>query len=208
MRGSGQRLTAVASLLVCLMAAALLLFYGAGEEGLRSVIRNTARTSLLLFLAGFAGPALAAIRPGRATRRLAGRQSHLFAAFAASHLVHAAAIFTLAWQTGGASLEGRGAHELAAGGLVYLFILAAAAPASARAARWLASHPKVGAARTVGLYLIWLTFADSYGGRAARSAAYAPFAIALLAALALRLLAALKRHTRTPDPVRAGAPAA
>lgn len=200
----GWRLTAVAALCVCLMTAALLLFYGAGEAGLRSAIRNTARTSFVLFLAGFTGPALAALRPALAVRRLAARQSHLFAAFAASHLVHAAAIFALAWQTRGASMEGRGAHELAAGGLVYLCILASAAPAFPRAARWLASHAKARVARTAGLYLVWLTFADSYGGRAARSIFYAPFALALLAALALRLLAATAR--RAADPSRPGAP--
>jgi sulfoxide reductase heme-binding subunit YedZ len=178
----GWRLTAAATLLVCLMTAALLAFYGAGEEGLRSVIRNTARTSFVLFIAGFVGPALAALRPARLTRRLAAEQPHLFASFAASHLVHAAAIFALAWQTRGASLEDRGAAIVAAGGLVYLCILAAAAPAFSSAAR------------TVGLYLVWLTFADSYGGRAASSFFYVPFALVLLSALALRLLAALKRR--------------
>ena len=191
------------------MAAALLVSYGAGEEGLRSAIRNTARTSFVLFLAGFAGPALATLRPARATRRLAARQPYLFAAFAASHLLHAAAIFTLAWQTGGASLEDRGAAVVAGGGFVYLCILAAAAPASARAARWLAARPKADAARTVGLYLVWLTFADSYGGRAVESIFYAPFALALLVALALRLAAALKRRAaHAPEAARARAPAA
>jgi hypothetical protein len=181
------------------MTAALLVFYGAGEEGLRSVIRNTARTSFALFVAGFAGPALAALWPARSTRRLAAGQSYLFAAFAASHLVHAAAIFTLAWQTGGASLGDRDAAVVAAGGLVYLFILAAALPAFPRARLWLASHPKAGAARAVGLYLVWLTFADSYGGRAARSLLYVPFALVLLAALALRLVAAVKRRAVAPS---------
>lgn len=205
----GWRLTAAAALTVCLMTAALLVFYGAGEDGLRSVIRNTARTSFVLFLAGFVGPALAALRPARATRRLAAEQSHLFAGLAASHLVHAAAIFTLAWQTRGASLEDRGVAVIAGGGFVYLCILAAAVPASARAARWLAAHPKADGARAVGLYLVWLTFADSYGGRAVRSIFYAPFALALLAALALRLLAALKRRAaHAPDAARADAPAA
>lgn len=205
----GRRLTIVAALAVCLMMAALLAFYGAAEDGLRSVIRNTARTSLALFLAGFAGPALATLWPARATQRLAASQPHLFAAFAASHLVHAAAIFTLAWQTRGASLEDRGAAVVAAGGFVYLGILAAAAPASARAARWLAAHPKAGSARTAGLYLVWLTFADSYGGRAAQSLFYAPFALALLAALALRFLAALNRRAaRAPDAPTDPAPAA
>ena len=191
------------------MTGALLLFYGAAEDGLRSVIRNTARTSFVLFIAGFAGPALATLWPARATRRLAARQSHLFAGLAASHLVHAAAIFTLAWQTRGASLEDRGAAVIAAGGFVYLCILAAAAPASARAARWLAAHPRADAARTVGLYLVWLTFADSYGGRAVQSIFYAPFALALIAALALRACAALKRRAaHAPGDARADAPAA
>jgi sulfoxide reductase heme-binding subunit YedZ len=203
---SGRRLIAFAALAVCLMTAALLLSHGAGEAGLRSVIRNTARTSFILFLAGFAGPALAALWPARPTRRLAALEPHLFASFAASHLVHAAAIFTLAWQTRGASLEDRGALVIVAGGLVYLCILAAAAPAGAPGARGRAARPRARAARTVGLYLVWLTFADSYGGRAARSVFYLPFALALLAALALRLLAALKR--RAPGPARAGAPAA
>lgn len=207
---SGWRLAAGAALAVCLMTAALLVFYGTGEDGLRSVIRNTARTSFVLFIAGFVGPALAALWPTRAARRFAAEQPHLFASFAASHLVHAAAIFTLAWQTGGASLGDRDVLVIAAGGLVYLCILAAAVPASARAARWLASHPKISAARTVGLYLVWLTFADSYGGRAARSLFYVPFALVLLAALALRLLAALKRRdaAAAPDAARADAPAA
>lgn len=205
----GWRLTAAAALTVCLMTAALLAFYGAGEDGLRSVIRNTARTSFALFLAGFVGPALATLRPARATRRLAARQSHLFAGLAASHLVHAAAIFTLAWQTRGASLEGRDLHTLAAGGLVYLCILAAAAPASATAARWLASRPKARAARAAGLYLVLLTFAGAYGGRAADSLFYAPFALALIVALTLRLVAALKRRTaHAPEAARADAPAA
>jgi sulfoxide reductase heme-binding subunit YedZ len=207
-RPSGWRLVGVATLLVCLMTAALLLYYGAGEDGLPSVIRNTARTSFILFLAGFVGPALAALRPARAMRRLAAEQSHLFAAFAASHLVHAVAIFTLAWRTGGASLEGRPPAIVAAGGLVYLCILAAAAPAFSRAARWLAARPKLSSARTVGLYLVWLTFADSYGGRAVRSIFYVPFALALLAALALRLIPALKRRVPAHDSARADAPAA
>ena len=204
----GWRLTAGAALLVCLMTAALLFFYGAGEEGLRSVIRNTARTSFVLFLAGFSARALATLWPARATRRLAARQPYLFAAFAASHLLHAAAIFTLAWQSGGASLEDRGAAVVAGGGFVYLCILAAAAPASARGARWLAAHPKAGAARTAGLYLVWLTFADSYGGRAVQSIFYAPFALALVVAVALRAFAALKRRADAPDAARADARAA
>lgn len=205
----GRRLTIVAAALVCLMTAALLLFYGAGEDGLRSVIRNTARTSFALFVAGFAAPALARLRPARLTLRLADAQPHLFAAFAASHLVHAAAIFTLAWQTRGASLEDRGAAVIIAGGLVYLCILAAALPASARAARWLATRPRARAARTFGLYLVWLTFADSYGGRAVGSLFYVPFALVLLAALALRLLAAVKRRAdAAPHTACADAPAA
>ena len=208
-RRRGWRLAGLATLSVSLMAAGLLIFYGAGEEGLRLVIRNTARTSFVLFVAGFAAPALAALLPHRLTTGLRENQSYLFAAFAASHLLHAAAIFTLARQTGGASLEGRSPAEIASGGFVYLFIAVAAAPAFPRAARRFGSSASAHAVRTAGLYLIWLTFLNSYGGRVAEGELfYLPFAAVLFAALALRLLAPSPSRSAEPDGARAGSPTA
>ena len=200
----GWRLSALATLGVCATVAGLLIFYGAGEAGLRAVIRATARTSFLFFVAGFVAPALLSLRPARPTRWLAVNQSHLFASFAASHLIHAAAIFTLAWQTRGASLEGRSLPEIVAGGFVYLYVLVLAAPAFPAVARWFESRPRARTLRTFGLFAVWLTFMNSYGPRAAASLFYAPFALALVAALALWLHASL-RAADAPEKARADA---
>jgi hypothetical protein len=43
------------------------------------------------------------------------------------------------------------------------------------------------------MYYVWIVFMSSYGGRAFRSPAYVPFALALVAALGLRLYASLRR---------------
>lgn len=209
-RPAGWRLTICAAAIVCVTCAGLLAAHGAGEEGLRSIIRATARTSVALFLAGFVAPALDALRPARWTRRLRANRAHLFAAFAASHLVHAAAILALARETNGASLADRSPAVVALGGLVYLFILYAGATACAPVAAWVGRRAWARTLHAAGLYAVWLTFFNSYGGRAVEGDLfYAPFAAALVAALALDLLAARPRGKSRPrERVRADAPAA
>jgi hypothetical protein len=210
-RPAGWRLTICAAALVCLLSACLLAAHGAGEEGWRSIIRATARTSVALFLAAFAAPAIDALRPSRWTRRLRANRAHLFAAFAASHLVHAAAIVALARQTNGASLADRSPSVVAFGGLVYLFILYAGAMACAPFAAWAGRRAWAQTLHAAGLYAIWLTFFNSYGGRAVKGDFfYAPFAVLLVAALALDVLAARppRGKSRPRERARADAPAA
>jgi hypothetical protein len=180
------------------LAAGLLLAHGAGEEGLRACIRNTARTSFALFLAAFAAPALDALRPARWTRWLRENAPHLFAAFAASHLFHAAAIFALARRTNGASLADRPSAEIAAGGVVYLFILLAALTAFPAFAAWVGRRAWARLTLAFGLHVIWLTFLNSYGERAAGELFYLPFAALLVAALLANLLAAVTRRKPRP----------
>ena len=207
----GWRLTACAAAAVCLMVACLLAAYGAGEEGLSSVIRATARTSFALFLPAFVAPAVDVLRPARWTRWLSENRAHLFAAFAASHLVHAAAIFTLARATGGASLADRSTAIIAAGGLVYLPIIFAGATAFAPVAEWARGRAWARLFLAFGLYAIWLTFLNSYGGRVVDGQLFfLPFAALLVAALALRIAATLsrKRKLLPREGARADAPTA
>ena len=206
----GWRLTACAAAAVCVTAACLLAAYGAGEQGLSSIIRATARTSFALFLPAFAAPALGVLRPARWTRWLCENRAHLFAAFAASHILHAAAIFTLARMTGGASLADRSTAIIAAGGLVYLPILFAGATAFAPVAAWVRRRARARFLLALGLYAVLFTFLDSYGGRVLEGRLFfLPFAALLVAALALDLLAApARRKSLRRDGVRADAPAA
>jgi hypothetical protein len=192
----GWTLVGCAALAVALMCAALVAAHGRGEQGLRAVVRNTARTSLLFFLGAFVAPALHSLRRSRAGLWLNDNQPYLYASLAASHLVHAAAIFALAAATRGASLAGRGATTILGGAAAYLFIALAAAPAFPRAAAFVESRWRVGAVRDFGLYYVWAIFMSSYGGRAAQSSFYKPFAFALVAAFALRVFALRRAQAR------------
>jgi sulfoxide reductase heme-binding subunit YedZ len=178
------------------MCAALLVAYGFDEAGWRSVVRNTARTSALFFVCAFVARALNSSWQTRAARWLAQRQPYLFASFTASHIIHAAAISALASVTRGESLEGKGA-TIFVGGLAYVFMVAICASSFGRTSTtWVESHAYARTLRAVGLYLIWSIFLISFAGRAVQSTPYALAALAMLAALALRLAAVIVRRAR------------
>ena len=61
-------------------------------DGVRMVIRFTARTSLVLFCLAFSAAALARLWPNAWTRWLRRNRRYLGVSFAASHAIHAVAI--------------------------------------------------------------------------------------------------------------------
>src|SRR5471032_761018 len=65
-------------------------------EGIRMVIRFTARTSLLLFCLAFGAGALARLWPNAWTRWQRRNRRQLGVSFAASHFIHAIAIVLFA----------------------------------------------------------------------------------------------------------------
>ena len=89
---NGWRLTGVLSLLLAAMALYLLSAQGWDAEGIRLVIRATARTSLVLFALAFTAGAMVELLPSEATRWQRGNRRYLGVSFAVSHLIHAAAI--------------------------------------------------------------------------------------------------------------------
>jgi hypothetical protein len=190
---AGRTLVFACAVGVVLMCAALIATYGMGEAGLRSAVRNTARTSALLFTCAFVARALGSLWRTRATRWLAENQPYLFASFTTSHVVHLIVIFALAAATRGASLSGRGT-TIVGGGLAYVFMFAICATSFGGAAAWVESRRFARTLRAFGFYLIWSIFMLSFAGRAVQSASYVPVAAALVAALALRVMAALSRR--------------
>ena len=202
---AGRRLFGLLTLAVALVCLALLAAGGAGEAGLRSVVRNTARTSAVLFTLAFVARPLRALWRTRASLWLAAREPYFFASFAASHVMHAAALAALAFATGGDALDGR-ASTLAVGGLAYAFVLAIAFSSFGRRAEWVESRGWARTLRAVGLYLIWSIFMLSFAGRALQSAAYRPAAALLFAALCVRVAAAISRRaSRRAAPASAAA---
>src|SRR5205814_5332662 len=92
----GWRLFALLSLtlaVLCIWIASMRQFE---VDGVRMVIRFTARTSLLLFCLAFSAAALARLWPNAWTQWLRRNRRYLGVTFAASHAIHAVAIAAFA----------------------------------------------------------------------------------------------------------------
>lgn len=174
---------------IATMVAALLAVAGTGEAGLRLVIRGTARTSVVLFTLAFVASALARTWPSPASRWLLANRRYLGVSFAVSHLAHLLAIIQLTgWSVRGFFAQAGVVLGLL-GGFGYLFIAAMAATSFDRSAAWLGAR-RWQRLHTTGVYYLWGIFFVTFAPRApAAPLLYGPFALALLAALALRLRA-------------------
>lgn len=79
---------------VLAMSALILALNPNPAEAMRSVIRATARSSFVLFLATFVASSLATLVPNDFTRALVRERRYIGLSFAFSHLVHLGAIFS------------------------------------------------------------------------------------------------------------------
>lgn len=172
---------------------------GFSEAAIRSIVRGTAKLSVLLFLSAFAASSLRAFWPNDVTTWLLQNRRYIGVSFALSHFTHLAALVGLAVAFPHPFVDDLRPITLVGGGLAYAFITAMtitsfSAPRRAIGAKaWTVLH-------TVGGYYIWTIFLNSYLSRAMRDLEYAPFAIALLAVLTLRIVHAIKRRTPiTPE---------
>jgi hypothetical protein len=155
--------------------AALVAVHGAGEPGVREIIRWTARTSLLLLCTALAAEGLAIRLPAQVSR------SELLRGLALSHAVHGVAEAVLAVLLDGQNLLERGSPVLVlGGGLAYVFIFFGALKPQARLT-------------SVGLVWNWGVFMVSYGTRALRAPVPYGFAVGLLVlAMLVRIVGGLR----------------
>ncbi|MBH5369701.1 hypothetical protein [Bradyrhizobium glycinis] len=190
----GWRLLAV----LCLSLVALSLWIASMRqfevEGVRMVIRFTARSSLLLFCLAFSAAALARLWPNAWTRWQKRNRRYLGLSFAVSHAIHAAAIVTYARMDPAGFAEATSAASYIFGGIGYGFIIAMSATSFDRTAvligprAWRALH-------LVGGYYLWFQFMVSFGKRVPTMPLYAAFLLPLLIVMALRMIA-MARHPR------------
>lgn len=191
MRFRGWAITGWITLGILVLNALLLLVFGWNEEGLRVVVRSTARSSVLLFALAFSASSLYLLRPSRSAGWLLKNRRYLGVAFAASHFVHADALLALATVSERFVNEELNAVTLVGGGLAYAFIAAMAATSTDRTAAWLTPR-NWKRLHTVGGYWVWAIFAQSYIPRVAVEPGYAPLALLVLGILGLRLGVRLK----------------
>jgi len=196
---NGWRLTGVLSLLLAAMALYFLGVSGGDADGIRLVIRATARTSLVLFVLAFTASAMVELLPSDATSWQRRNRRYLGVSFAVSHFIHLAAIVSLAvvdkvlfWK-----LTNLGTIVLA--GAAYLFIAAMAATSFDRSAAWLGPR-KWRLLHLVGGWYIWISFAVAIGKRVPLDRFYWPMAALILAAGLVRLAAMWRRNRRRIAP--------
>ena len=184
----GWRLFGVLTLILMLLCVWIAGMRGFEAEGMRMVIRFTARTSLVLFCLAFAAAALARLRLNGWTRWLRRNRRYLGVTFAASHGLHALAIVVFARLDPAGFAAATNLASCVFGGIGYAFIVAMTATSFDRTAA--AIGPR--AFRTlhlVGGYYLLAQFTVSFGKRIPEMPLYGLFLILPLAVLALRMIA-------------------
>jgi len=188
----GWRLFTLLALILIGLCAGIAGMRGFEVEGMRMVIRFTARSSLLLFCLAFSAAALARLWPNGWTRWLRRNRRQLGLTFAASHALHAGAIFAFAQMDPAGFAAATNLASYIFGGIGYAIIIAMAATSFDRSAA--AIGPRAWRALHLwGGYYLWAQFVISFGKRIPAMPFYSLFLIPLFAVLALRLIAMASR---------------
>ena len=195
MRLRGWALTRWISAALVAMAVLVLAAAGTGEDGVRMLIRATARSSALLFLIAFLARPLRQLWRNDATAFALKNRRYFGVSMAVSHLIHGIAIARLI--TGFPAAYQTNLTTLAGGGLGFVFIAAMAATSSDAAfqklgrARWTLLH------RT-GIWYLWFIFAFTFVPDPSRGwdALHAGFVTAFVAAPLVRAAAYAKMRRK------------
>lgn len=199
MRGNwlqGWRLFAVLMLALGALSFWLADISGSGVDGVRMVIRFTAKTSLLFFCLAFSASALWRLWPNAWTHWQRSNRRYLGVTFAGSHGIHAIAVAAFATMDPAGFLAATSAPTFIFGGIGYAIIIAMTATSFSGTAR--AIGPRAWRALHLGgSYFLWAQFMVSFGKRVPGMPLYSLFLVPLLAVMAVRLIAmASSRSTR------------
>jgi methionine sulfoxide reductase heme-binding subunit len=190
----GWRLFGVLTLILAALCIWIAGMRGFEVEGVRMVIRFTARTSLLFFCLAFSAAALVQLWPNAFTRWLRRNRRYIGVTFAASHALHAVAIIAFAQIDPAGYAAATSLASYIFGGIGYALIAAMTitsfdATAGALGPRaWRTLH-------LVGGYYLLLQFTVSFGKRIPDMPLYALFLIPLVAVFVLRMVAMASRAT-------------
>lgn len=179
----GQYLFSFIALVLGVAVFAILYSGGFDVEAIRLSVRQTARISLVLYLAAFCASSLHKIWPGEGTAWLVRNRRWFGLGFAFSHLLHAIVLLMFLNADSDTFWSMVKTPNLVIGGTGYFFITLLAATSFDGAVR------KLGPARwkrmhTVAVWVIWGNFMISNGKRIPVSEFYIiPVALLLGAAL-------------------------
>jgi len=186
----GYRLLALLTLFLialCLWLAGMRHF---DTEGVRMVVRFTARSSLLLFCLAFSAAALARLWPNGWTRWQLRNRRQFGLAFAASHGLHALALVAFARLDPAAFATATSLASYLFGGIGYAIIVAMTVTSFDRTAAVLGPRG-FRLLHLIGGYYLLAQFSVSFGMRIPGMPNYALFLIPLVATLVLRITASI-----------------
>jgi methionine sulfoxide reductase heme-binding subunit len=163
-------------------------------NGVRMVVRFTARTSLLFFCLAFSAAALAQLRPNAWTRWQRRNRRYLGVTFAASHALHAIAIIAFATMDPAGFAAATNLASYVFGGIGYAIIAAMTVTSFDRTAAAIGPRAWRILHLTGGYYLL-LQFTVSFGKRIPDMPLYGLFLVPLLAVFALRMIAMASKRT-------------
>ena len=196
----GWRLFAVLALALSTLCIWITGMRGFEVEGVRAVIRFTARTSLLFFCLAFSAAALARLWPNAWTRWQRRNRRYLGVTFAFSHGLHGIAIFCFAIMDPAGYAAATSAASYVFGGIGYACIVAMTATSFDRTARMLGPWAWRALHLVCGYYLLF-QFTVSFGKRVPDMPLYALFLIPLAMVFVLRMVSMAAKAA--PRPARA-----
>lgn len=194
----GWRIVAVATGVLLAHFGAVVALYGTDEEGLRVLVRATARASFLLFLPVYVASSARRLWPSPATRWMLRNRRYLGLSFFVAHMLHLDAIWTLDLLLGDAFRVDP--VTLVGGGLAYVLVTAMALTSSDRAVRWLGPR-RWRRLHRFGIHYIWAIWAFTWTNLAFQLQAgglYALPALLTFAALGVRVAAWRSRAASEP----------
>lgn len=157
-------------------------------DGIRLLIRSTARTSLLFFLLAYTAQSLVMLWPSDGTRWIRHHRRQWGWLLVLSHAIHAVAIGCLAFFSPDLFDELSPVGNRVTGGLAYVFIALMGATSFDRSAAWL-GRKWWGYLHTWGSHYLWLSFLVAFGKRMPADPMYGLPVAVLLLAMVLRLYA-------------------
>ncbi len=163
---------------------------GWNEESVRFLVRITARMSVFLFVIAFAWDDAVSLVSSRPIRRPPPNRVHYFIGFAVSHLFHLFTLIALAVWFPSPFLDEVETLTIIGGGLAYAAIFGIAVAYAIRGDRH-PDHPLV----LLGLFYVWVVFAQAYGFRSTEGYGYALIFAVLVGALVVRGVAYRSRRT-------------
>jgi sulfoxide reductase heme-binding subunit YedZ len=189
----GWWLTGVLSFALATMALVFLGIHMGDADGLRLVIRSTARTSLALFVLAFSAAAMAELAPNDWTRWQRRNRRYLGVSFAVSHFIHLAVLIALARLDQELFWKLTTVANIFLAGAAYVFLAAMTATSFDGAVAWLGAR-NWRRLHLIGGWYIWISFAVAIGKRLPQGPLYWAMMALLLASGLVRLISMARRN--------------